>query len=603
MAGPGQAPRVRRFSELTVKVGRASDCTLCIDEESVSRQHCQIYRGADGWWVEDLGSANGTLVAGLPISGPQLVDPGVSIQVGDVLLRIRSRAAAKPKAFVSLAKPAAAPEVSVPTSGQVRRKLWAARAVKLPAPATIRHQGSHVGRTTLVVAVVMAAAIAGGWSTARGLDAPLDWPRLQAPSCGSAEPLLLQADAAADAAARETNPERAVHAGLQALLRVEGTACAPRSRALPVLVAALARLENQRMGHHANPVRGLAWLDSDEVAAVDDAGTVMIWQREAPGRPLHGISRARSVAGTTGWLAVGETDGQVRWFTAGDTQVQAERHGDRPVEVVHFGSDGRLVSVDIDGEVVVWTHHDRDEQSAWRATSSFSAWPGVRRVELVGDQLLVVGDGRAAVWQLGRRSLTAQPLRPGTSVTVAMLDATGTHAVTGDASGAVVRWPLRRGARAEPMTAHTQPVQALAWVDDGIASVASDDLRISELSRRVRRKGPPLVLVAELPSLVDTLAVAGGGRWLVGTGPDGALVQWDLQQRSRRLEISVRVGHEGAVTSTIAAADWVVTGGGDGAVRGWPLDGSFALAGEPTVATAIATACRALGFTAPGCRG
>lgn len=41
-------------------VGRGRHCDLVIDSSKVSREHAAIVRADDGWWIEDLGSANGT---------------------------------------------------------------------------------------------------------------------------------------------------------------------------------------------------------------------------------------------------------------------------------------------------------------------------------------------------------------------------------------------------------------------------------------------------------------------------------------------------------------------------------------------------------------
>ncbi len=41
-------------------IGRGRHCDLVIDSGKVSREHAAIVRDADGWWIEDLGSANGT---------------------------------------------------------------------------------------------------------------------------------------------------------------------------------------------------------------------------------------------------------------------------------------------------------------------------------------------------------------------------------------------------------------------------------------------------------------------------------------------------------------------------------------------------------------
>lgn len=41
-------------------IGRGRHCDLVIESGKVSREHAAISRGADGWILEDLGSANGT---------------------------------------------------------------------------------------------------------------------------------------------------------------------------------------------------------------------------------------------------------------------------------------------------------------------------------------------------------------------------------------------------------------------------------------------------------------------------------------------------------------------------------------------------------------
>jgi hypothetical protein len=41
-------------------MGRGRHCDLVIDSAKVSREHAAIQREPDGWWIEDLGSSNGT---------------------------------------------------------------------------------------------------------------------------------------------------------------------------------------------------------------------------------------------------------------------------------------------------------------------------------------------------------------------------------------------------------------------------------------------------------------------------------------------------------------------------------------------------------------
>ena len=50
-----------------MKVGRAMDCDIVVDNLGVSRHHCTIIKEGDGWAVLDGGSNNGTYVGGQKI--------------------------------------------------------------------------------------------------------------------------------------------------------------------------------------------------------------------------------------------------------------------------------------------------------------------------------------------------------------------------------------------------------------------------------------------------------------------------------------------------------------------------------------------------------
>ena len=61
--------RVCPLGHDVVTFGRAEDNVMILDAKGVSRWHGRFFRGADGrWWIEDLGSHNGTLVAGNRVS-------------------------------------------------------------------------------------------------------------------------------------------------------------------------------------------------------------------------------------------------------------------------------------------------------------------------------------------------------------------------------------------------------------------------------------------------------------------------------------------------------------------------------------------------------
>ena len=45
-------------------IGRAPTNHVVIPDDICSRNHCEVFRGADGWILRDLGSRNGTLIDG-----------------------------------------------------------------------------------------------------------------------------------------------------------------------------------------------------------------------------------------------------------------------------------------------------------------------------------------------------------------------------------------------------------------------------------------------------------------------------------------------------------------------------------------------------------
>jgi len=53
-----------------VLLGRDRNCSLRLDDPTVSRRHCLIDAGGEVVWVRDLGSLNGTFVNGKRVGGP-----------------------------------------------------------------------------------------------------------------------------------------------------------------------------------------------------------------------------------------------------------------------------------------------------------------------------------------------------------------------------------------------------------------------------------------------------------------------------------------------------------------------------------------------------
>ena len=75
--------------------GRVDECDIRIDHDGVSRRHARVRRRGDHVQVEDLGSRNGTLVNGTPVTAPRRLAVGDVIVVGPASAIVASSSTAK----------------------------------------------------------------------------------------------------------------------------------------------------------------------------------------------------------------------------------------------------------------------------------------------------------------------------------------------------------------------------------------------------------------------------------------------------------------------------------------------------------------------------
>jgi pSer/pThr/pTyr-binding forkhead associated (FHA) protein len=73
-----------------ITLGRADDSTLVLDDDYASTRHARLVLQGEEWYVEDLGSTNGTYLDRAKVSGPTRVPLGVPIRIGKTVIELRS---------------------------------------------------------------------------------------------------------------------------------------------------------------------------------------------------------------------------------------------------------------------------------------------------------------------------------------------------------------------------------------------------------------------------------------------------------------------------------------------------------------------------------
>jgi FHA domain len=133
-------------------IGRRSHNDVVIDNLAVSGEHAVMFKMGEDWYIEDLGSTNGTLVNGQPIK-KHLLHTGDAIEIGKYRLK-----------YAAEGGEATTSEVDFDTSQPLKREFYGASpatipvrphgapAERPPAGATIRIlTGANAGRELQLV--------------------------------------------------------------------------------------------------------------------------------------------------------------------------------------------------------------------------------------------------------------------------------------------------------------------------------------------------------------------------------------------------------------------------------------------------------------------
>jgi FHA domain-containing protein len=87
---PSRQPRVGERLPLRASnaIGRDAGNDIPLPDEAASARHAKLDVEDGEWWIEDLGSTNGTLVNGVRITKREKLRAGDEIAIGRVALRL-----------------------------------------------------------------------------------------------------------------------------------------------------------------------------------------------------------------------------------------------------------------------------------------------------------------------------------------------------------------------------------------------------------------------------------------------------------------------------------------------------------------------------------
>jgi pSer/pThr/pTyr-binding forkhead associated (FHA) protein len=117
------------FGSMTV--GRSTECDICIPGDEVSRQHARLQVMPDGVAIEDLGSANGTFIAGKRVHQGML-KAGEELRLDTVRFLLVSPSL---EGQAAQTKPATPVAPKPPAEPSTKTGLWVGIAVVLVAGA------------------------------------------------------------------------------------------------------------------------------------------------------------------------------------------------------------------------------------------------------------------------------------------------------------------------------------------------------------------------------------------------------------------------------------------------------------------------------------
>ncbi len=157
-----------------VTFGRDPENDIFWDDSLVSRNHAQLYYRGEQLVLEDLGSTNGTLVNGNPITGQHLLQPADIISIGSSVFGIKGFSAPQTIGMTQLSTAPPPVQAAAPVVQSVPRP--ASAPVQAPPPPVVQSEGRSFnmlaigGILFLIAAIFILTAMAAYFLFQQGQD-------------------------------------------------------------------------------------------------------------------------------------------------------------------------------------------------------------------------------------------------------------------------------------------------------------------------------------------------------------------------------------------------------------------------------------------------
>ncbi|MBC7632946.1 FHA domain-containing protein [Aeromicrobium sp.] len=88
VSGPNAGQSVP-LGDKPILLGRGTDAAIRLDDDYVSTRHARFATNGEQWFVEDLGSTNGTYLGSQRITSPVPIGLGIAVRLGKTIVELQ----------------------------------------------------------------------------------------------------------------------------------------------------------------------------------------------------------------------------------------------------------------------------------------------------------------------------------------------------------------------------------------------------------------------------------------------------------------------------------------------------------------------------------